>query len=48
MEGATEAKNEVEERQRELARERGGEENVELRFFKAVGDKYAPLCGVTE
>jgi hypothetical protein len=47
MEGATEAKNAVEERQRERARERG-DENVPLRYFRQAGDKYVPLCGVTE
>jgi hypothetical protein len=48
MEGATEAKNEVEERQREEARSRGGEENFKLRYFEAQGEKYTPLCGVTK
>lgn len=47
MEGATEAKNAVEERQRERARKRG-DENIPLRYFRQAGDKYVPLCGVIE
>ncbi|CDZ98391.1 Oxysterol-binding protein [Phaffia rhodozyma] len=47
MEGATEAKTAVEDRQRERARERGSEADFPLRFFEARGEKYVPLCGVT-
>lgn len=41
-------KSAVEDRQRERARERGGEANFPLRYFEARGDKYVPLCGVTK
>lgn len=48
MEGATEAKNAVEEAQREVARRTGAEENHKLRFFEAKGDKYVPKCGISK
>ncbi|KAL7416925.1 hypothetical protein BDY24DRAFT_207643 [Mrakia frigida] len=47
MEGATEAKNAVEETQREAARLRGGEANHQMRYFELKGEKYSPLCGIS-
>lgn len=42
------SKNEVEEKQREVARTSGGEANHQLRYFEAKGEKYFPLCGVSK